>query len=419
MNSPLVPSETSRPWGVGFQSWAIDPPRWSPRCITNLATVMLSFGDPPAVRPARPPGRHPRSSSRSPTWKETRQALDGGRGRDRRAGHAAGGHGARRGYFTLAFTQAVIDLVAPVPVLAAGGIADGRGLAAALALGAAGALIGTRFQATAESLVGAEAKKAIVDGHGEDTERSTACSTSPAVPGGPSPPGAHCGHPVRDQWRGEGISTWRGSPLPRRAYQKGRGPRGTLPPEPVWASPAVDLIHDLPSAADLVGFLAAQAEEALTRILSRSPRVQGSLLLVRVAAGQPGVRPADSEVADLVGEGVHGGQDGGPGSAPRRATSDQVKQGVGCTTGRDTRSAGSDVVCPRGELTTGPAADAEPARRSPGRRSRRHRCVPRRRRFRGRTAMRRDSTTTKMSVSASSSTTVFFASTPVSDRNPC
>jgi nitronate monooxygenase len=40
---------------------------------------------------------------------------------------------------------------------------------------------------------------------------------------------------------------------------------GDLPPEPVWASQAVDLIHDLPSATDLVGLLAAQAEEALTR----------------------------------------------------------------------------------------------------------------------------------------------------------
>jgi nitronate monooxygenase len=41
--------------------------------------------------------------------------------------------------------------------------------------------------------------------------------------------------------------------------------RGDLPPEPVWAGQAVDLIHGLPSASDLVGLLAAQAEKALTR----------------------------------------------------------------------------------------------------------------------------------------------------------
>jgi nitronate monooxygenase len=41
--------------------------------------------------------------------------------------------------------------------------------------------------------------------------------------------------------------------------------RGDLPPQPVWAGEAVDLIHDLPAAASLVGVLAAQAEDALNR----------------------------------------------------------------------------------------------------------------------------------------------------------
>lgn len=55
-------------------------------------------------------------------------------------------------------------------VLAAGGIADGRGVAAGLALGAAGALIGTRFQATTEALVGPSVSKALLEGRGQDTE---------------------------------------------------------------------------------------------------------------------------------------------------------------------------------------------------------------------------------------------------------
>ena len=53
------------------------------------------------------------------------------------------------------------------------GIADGRGLAAALALGAAGALVGTRFLATAESLTVPAARKAVLDANGEQTERSS------------------------------------------------------------------------------------------------------------------------------------------------------------------------------------------------------------------------------------------------------
>jgi NAD(P)H-dependent flavin oxidoreductase YrpB (nitropropane dioxygenase family) len=66
----------------------------------------------------------------------------------------------------------VVDAVAPVPVLAAGGFADGRGLVAALALGAQGVLLGTRFLATVESPLHANFKQAIVDSDGHDTQPS-------------------------------------------------------------------------------------------------------------------------------------------------------------------------------------------------------------------------------------------------------
>src|SRR4029077_16415451 len=59
--------------------------------------------------------------------------------------------------------------VAPLPVLSAGGIADGRGLAAALALGAEGVLLGTRFMATLEAPIHANFKQAIVKSDGHDT----------------------------------------------------------------------------------------------------------------------------------------------------------------------------------------------------------------------------------------------------------
>lgn len=258
----LAAETTAKPWGVGFQSWAIDPPALESALHRQPATVMLSFGDPRPfaglVRQAGIP-----LIIQVTDMEETRQALTAGADVIVAQGTEAGGHGARRGWSTLAFTPAVIDLVAPVPVLAAGGIADGRGLAAALALGAAGALIGTRFQATAESLVGAEAKKAIVDGHGEDTERSSVLDIARGSRWPLEYTGRTLGHPVLDQWRGREAEL-AADPDATRAYQEGVA-RGDLPPEPVWASQAVDLIHDLPSAADLVGLLAAQAEAALTR----------------------------------------------------------------------------------------------------------------------------------------------------------
>ncbi|MGA8726358.1 MAG: nitronate monooxygenase, partial [Acidimicrobiales bacterium] len=76
----------------------------------------------------------------------------------------------------------MVDLVSPTPVLAAGGIADGRGLAAALCLGAAGALMGTRFNACNEALVDSETVKAVLNGHGEETERSRVFDIAGGVP---------------------------------------------------------------------------------------------------------------------------------------------------------------------------------------------------------------------------------------------
>jgi len=82
-------------------------------------------------------------------------------------GTEAGGHTGRIG--TLALVPQVVDAVDPVPVVAAGGIGDGRGLTAALALGACGALIGTRFVATKESREFEYQKQKIVEAGEEDT----------------------------------------------------------------------------------------------------------------------------------------------------------------------------------------------------------------------------------------------------------
>jgi NAD(P)H-dependent flavin oxidoreductase YrpB (nitropropane dioxygenase family) len=70
---------------------------------------------------------------------------------------------------TLVLVPQVVRAIAPVPVLAAGGIADGAGLAAALALGAEGVLLGTRFLATPEAPLPDSYKQAIVDSDGHDT----------------------------------------------------------------------------------------------------------------------------------------------------------------------------------------------------------------------------------------------------------
>ena len=82
-------------------------------------------------------------------------------------GTEAGGHVSWMA--SLPLVPMMVKAVAPLPVLCAGGIADGRGLAGALALGAEGVLLGTRFLATHESPLHPNFKQAIVDSDGHDT----------------------------------------------------------------------------------------------------------------------------------------------------------------------------------------------------------------------------------------------------------
>jgi nitronate monooxygenase len=259
---PIVSEGTDQPWGVGFQSWAVSVATIERALLREPRAVLLSFGDPSAfVAPIRRAGAA--LIIQVTDLDEARQAVDLGADVIVAQGTEGGGHGARRGRSTLPFVPIVVDLAAPTPVLAAGGIADGRGLAAALALGAAGALIGTRFQASVEALVDPSISKAIIEGRGEDTERSTVLDIARGSRWPAKYPGRTLGHPFLDRWRGLADQLAADADA-KRAYQDGVT-RGDLLPLPVWASEAVDLINDLSPAADLVRALAAQAEHALAR----------------------------------------------------------------------------------------------------------------------------------------------------------
>jgi enoyl-[acyl-carrier protein] reductase II len=102
-------------------------------------------------------------------------------------GSEAGGQGMAAGVGTMTLVPQVVDAVAPIPVLAAGGIADGRGLAAALALGAAGANVGTRFLASEEAAAEDDWKRRIAEVESEDVVRFHGWSA--IMP--PRPPGAY------------------------------------------------------------------------------------------------------------------------------------------------------------------------------------------------------------------------------------
>lgn len=251
---------SGRPWGVGFLTWATSASAVALALEHQPAAVMLSFGDPsPYVGLVREGGAA--LVLQVTDLEEARRAVDLGADVIVAQGTEAGGHGARHGRSTLPFVPVVVDLAEPVPVLAAGGIGDGRGLAAALALGAAGALIGTRFQATPEALVDPDIAKALVDGHAEDTERSDVLDIVRSSHWPSRYTGRTLGHPYLDRWRGRETELAESSEA-RQAYADDIA-AGRLPALPVWAGESVDLVTDLIPAATLVALLSDQAETAL------------------------------------------------------------------------------------------------------------------------------------------------------------
>jgi nitronate monooxygenase len=263
----LLLERTAKPWGIGFLTWAVTREAIEQALSYRPATVMLNFGDPSPFADLV----HQAGSLLfigATDLDEARQALDVGADVVVAQGGEAGGHGGRRG--TLAFVPAVVDLVAPTPVLAAGGIADGRGLAAALVLGAAGALLGTRFVATPEALIAPWRAKAIMEGHGEDTERSRVTDIARGSDWPPKWTARTVRNSVLDQWRGrdeELEEELRTNPAAREAYEKAAA-AGDPSVAPAWASEAIDLITDIVPAGELVEVLVSQAELALAAAAS-------------------------------------------------------------------------------------------------------------------------------------------------------
>lgn len=167
--------------GCGFISWRLEQDSsafdWLLEQSVAPAAVMLSFGDPtPWVKRLRDRGIA--TICQIQTVGQLAQVVDAGADVVVAQGGEGGGHGSRselaRGTFVLV-PELADRLAATSPdtlLLAAGGVADGRGLAAALMLGADGALVGSRAWVTAESLASAGAKAQAVAADGDATIRS-------------------------------------------------------------------------------------------------------------------------------------------------------------------------------------------------------------------------------------------------------
>ena len=192
-------------------------------------------------------------------------------------GAEAGGHVAGK-VGTMVLVPRVVDSVAPLPVVAAGGIADGRGLAAALALGAEGAVLGTRLLASRESNAHPIYKEKILAATEEDTVLTTLFGN-----GWPNAPHRTLQTPFVEQWlleENRGSEQRSDEPVIGEFSLGGaRGPLprfGSIPPAcdatgeiesmDFLAGQCAGLVTDIRPAAEIVRGIVAQAERTIAAL---------------------------------------------------------------------------------------------------------------------------------------------------------
>ena len=175
-------------------------------------------------------------------------------------GTDGGGHNSRIG--TIVLVPQVVDAVRPTPVLAAGGIADWRGLVAALALGAIGVWVGTPFLATPESGIEDFQKEAIVEAGSEDTVVSRTLTGKPA-------------RAIKNKWAEEfEASGLKALPMPFQALiampiMEAARQAGRKDIVPGFAGQSIGMITRVRPAREIVEEMVAEAIEILA---ARMPR---------------------------------------------------------------------------------------------------------------------------------------------------
>jgi nitronate monooxygenase len=245
--------------GIGFITWSAAPQVVAGALRRHPVAVMLSFGDPMIFAPQiRAAGAL--LICQCQNLGHVRAALDARADIIVAQGSEAGGHGATRGTFTL--VPEVADFLASTSpdtlLVAAGGVADGRGLAAALSLGADGVLLGTRLCASTESLVKPLHKRGIVESDGDSTVRTTLPDIARGLPW----PKEFTARVQRNQF----VNHWLGREAELAQQADVEGPRyveavadGDPENAAVWFGEAAGLVGAIEPAATVIDRMATQA----------------------------------------------------------------------------------------------------------------------------------------------------------------
>ena len=240
--------------GVGFITWSLakQPALLDLALSYKPSAVMLSFGDPrPFADKIRRGGA--KLICQVQSLAIARQALAAQPDVLVAQGTEAGGHGGERSLFAL--LPAVRDVAGNIPVLAAGGIADRRGYEAAIALGAAGVLVGTRFSASHEALTAPRAKERIVEASGDATIRTTVFDIVRGFDGWAGITGRAVRNKFTEAWHGREAALRERIDAERKAYNAALE-RQDFDTALIFAGEGVDLIDEILPAAEIVRRLA-------------------------------------------------------------------------------------------------------------------------------------------------------------------
>jgi nitronate monooxygenase len=256
--------------GCGFITWKLDENGEALNWVLaqKPSAIMLSFGDP------RPYASRIAQAGASLICQVQRldqvpQALEAGASVIVAQGGEAGGHGANalEGRSTFTLVPEIADYLhthSPnTSLLAAGGVADGRGVAAALMLGADGVLIGSRLWATQESLAPTGAKALATQTNGDGTARSEVFDVLRRK----NWPAPYDFRAIRNalhrEWEHR-LDELKALPdAARNAYDEGVK-TGDFSRAHATVGEAVGLIHDTPSAVELIAHITAQARTLLS-----------------------------------------------------------------------------------------------------------------------------------------------------------
>ncbi|PCE21649.1 NAD(P)H-dependent flavin oxidoreductase [Burkholderia ubonensis] len=258
-------SDVDAPWGVGLVMFTVEKNMQ----LLDLAlsyrpkVVALSFGN-PNLFVGRIKAQGALAVVQVHDVDQALLAVDAGADALIVQGAEAGGHNLRRALFPL--LPAVRDAVGDAyPLIAAGGIADGRGAAAALALGANAVMLGTRFVATDESLATPKMRQRLIDSTEKDTVRTRAFDLVRGIEWPAQYSGRALANDFSAQWVGREHELKNAPDAVREAYVQAirDDDVGT---RAIWAGEVSDLVREVSPAADVVRSIAHDAARHLTQL---------------------------------------------------------------------------------------------------------------------------------------------------------